>query len=233
MGGIPKFMLTVAHKQITQSVALFASFLQKKFGEMDRPSPLQISLTEPMVAQKDPFESDDDSFCSLESFDDEEFSIVDASQEIHRIIPQISSNPLSSVPVNTQPSGPLKQTTHIQEQTTLKSQQPQQHQQPQQLEKQNYQWQNKNPNTNNKTLPRNEKVEKKTGNYLESGNNNNSDAIITNTLLELKKNVANLQLQIDRIERLQSRNSILTHLFYISWPIVVVVAYHIFRKKLA
>jgi hypothetical protein len=238
MGGIPKFMLTVAHKQITQSVALFSSFLQKKFGEKDRPLPLQISSMELNEPQQDFVESDDDdSFCSLESYDDEEFSIVDASQEIHRIIPQTSSIPLSNIPVNTQPSGSLKHTTHVQEPPNIKSppQQPQQQQlqqsQQQQLEKQNYQWQNQNSNTNNKTsLPQHEKVDK-TGNYSESGNN--SDVIITKTLLELQKNVANLQLQIDRMERMQSRNSILTHLFYFSWPIVVVVAYHIFRKKLA
>jgi len=234
MGSIPKFMVTVAHKQITQSAAMLASFLQKKFGEKDRSLSLPVTLSEPNKAiQKDSFESDDDSFCSLESYDDDEFSVVDASQEFHRINPQTRSRSPSNAHLN----GPLKHTNHIQEQSNLQLQNQHQHhkqqqkQQPQpqpQPQQQNYQWKCQNSSTNNKTSPHNEKVEKKTG-TLDSGI---SDATITKTLIEIQKNVAKLQLQIDRIERVQSRNSILTHLFYFSWPVVVVVAYHIFRKKI-
>jgi len=216
MGSIPKFLVAVAHKHITQSASKLTAFLQNKFGEKDRSVPLQLSLSERNeTAQKD--SSDDDSFCSLESYDDDEFSVIDTSQEICRI-PLTSSIPLSKFPVViAQPDSSLKHTTHTQGSPRVQSQ-----------SQQNYQWQNQNSN-NDKILPNNEKIEKKTGN-LDAGI---SDATITKTLVEIQKNVANLQRQIDRIERMQSRNSIFTHLFYFSWPIVVVVAYHLFRKKMA
>jgi hypothetical protein len=225
MGNIPKFAVALAHKKICESASRFAAFLEKKFGEMDRSVPLQPSLNEVSRTNEGgknllfEYLSDDDSFCSLESNEDDEFSIVDASQEIHRI-PQTSSSTLT---IN--PRSELQHISHPQPQAHSPKQQPLHQHLPHQYQQQHYQWKPQDSNTN-KTIPPNEKIEKKIEN-----SSGISDAIITKTLVEIQKSVASLQQQINRLERMQSRNSLLTHLFYFSWPIVVVVAYHYLRKK--